>query len=496
MKRFLCCILVCVFLFLTASCGKQPQRQTPQPEQAQPQKTYTARPSRWSKKEAVFVTLSSSGEPKEVRVTDRINTDLPQVRVDDVSTLRNIRNLKGTEEPVTDGINLTWHMPTQELYYTGDTDKQPPVLLSIDYTLDGEAVAPEALQGKSGTVGIRVQTKNTQKNGDLCTPFLLAGGTILPEDALDVQTQNGGSLGDGNHDAAFTLLFPGMADCLGLADTKLLPDAFTVTFRTARFTPVEWYFVLLPLSTLQLEDALRAVFGAEELPQFDMSPLLTALHGCDGAQIRDLLEKLPQSASLFRTARDAMQAYEAEQPLLSVLQTYLTQENAALLAQTLDSLSGTTLQEYATLLQNPAFISLLSDMGAVSAAFADLIPVLSAFLADLSTPQVRTAISALPDTMQKLSALTYALTRNGPFLQTITDFSESGVLTQFASLLESVQSMLDSGALETMQRIAGQTDRLQEKLTVLLEEGKKYGIFTAAPQDAETSVYFVFKTQV
>ncbi len=495
MKRLICILLACVFLFLTASCGKSPQGETPRQNAAQPQATYTARPSRWSKKEAVFVTLSPTGEPKEIRVTDRINTDRAEVRVDDVSFLQNIRNLKGAVEPVTDGLNLTWHMPTQELYYTGETDKLPPVLLSIDYMLDGEAVAPEELHGKAGTVQVRVRSKNTLQNGDIYTPFLLIGGTILPKDALDIHVENGGTIGDGDRDAAFSLLLPGMAQSLGLTDTKLLPESFTVTFRTARFTPCEWYFVLLPLSTLQLEDTLRSAFGAAELPQFDASPLLTALRGFDGAQIRDMLRKLPQTSALFQTAGDAMQAYEAQQPLLSVLQTYLTPENAALLQGTIDSLSGTTLQEYATLLQNPAFVSLLSDMSTVSAAFADLIPVLTAFIADLRTPQVRAAIAALPDTMRKLSALSDALAENGQFLRTLTEFSESGAMTQFASLLESVQSMLDSGALDTLQSLAGRTDRLQEKLTAVLEEGKKYGIFTAAPQDAETSVYFVFKTQ-
>ena len=129
-----------VLLFLTASCGKTPNTQTEPPKDVQPQAVYTARPSRWSKKEAVFVTLSPKGEPREIRVTDRINTDRAEVRVDDVSFLRNIRNLKGTETPVSDGVNLTWHMTTPELYYTGETDKLPPVLLSISYTLDGEAI--------------------------------------------------------------------------------------------------------------------------------------------------------------------------------------------------------------------------------------------------------------------------------------------------------------------------------------------------------------------
>ena len=496
MKRAFCFILACVFLFLTAACGKSPQQQARRDtqKQPQPQAAYTAKPSRWSKKEAVFVTLSPTGEPKSVRVTDRITTDRPQVRVVDVSILRNIRNLKGTEEPVTDGVNLTWHMPTQELYYTGETDKQPPVVLSISYTLDGRAIEPDALRGKAGTVGMRVRAKNTLRSGGLCTPFVLLGGTILPQDARGVTVENGGTLGDGNRDAVFSILLPGMAESLGLADAKLLPESFAVTFRTARFTPCEWYFVLLPLSTLQLGDALHDVFGESELPQFDASPVLSALRGFDGAQIREMLQQLPQIAPLFRTAGDAMQAYEAEQPLLDVLQTYLTQENAALLQQTIDSLSGATLQEYAALLQNPAFVSLLSDMTTVSAAFSGIIPVLASFLADLQTPQVRAAIAALPDTMDKLRAPTDALERNGRFLESVTEFSESGALGQFASLLSSVQSMLDSGVLDTLQSLAGRTDTLREKLTALLDEGKKYGIFTTAPQDAETSVYFVFKT--
>lgn len=493
MKRAICFLLTIILLFLTASCGKTPHEETA-PKDAQPQATYTARPSRWSKREAVFVTLSPSGEPKEVRVTDRLNTDRAHVRVDDVTILRNVRNLKGTEEPVTDGLDLTWHMQTQELYYTGETDKLPPVLLSISYTLDGQAIEPDALRGRSGTVAVRVQAKNTLQNGGLCTPFLLAGGAILPDNARGVRVENGGTLGDGDRDAVFSLLLPGMAKSLGLADGKVLPESFTVTFQTARYAPFEWYFVLLPLSTLQLEDTLQTVFGAADVPQLDASALLSELRGFDGAQIREMLDKLPQSAALFRTAGDAMQAYEAQQPLLDVLQTYLTAENAALLQKTIDSLSGTTLQEYAALLQNPAFVSLMADMSTVSAAFTDLIPVLTAFLADLRTPQVRAAISALPDAMEKLRALSEAVQRNGQFLSMLTDFSESGALTQFASLLGSVQTMLDGGALETLQSLAGRTDRLRERLTAILEEGKKYGVFTAAPQDAETSVYFVFKT--
>ena len=92
---------------------------------------------------------------------------------------------------------------------------------------------------------------------------------ILPENASDVSVVHGGSFGDGSREVAFGVLLPGMAQDLGLTDSDLLPDNFTITFQTTRFQIGEMYFVLLPLSTLQMEDALSSVFGA-----LDLSPVL------------------------------------------------------------------------------------------------------------------------------------------------------------------------------------------------------------------------------
>ena len=484
-----------MLIFLTASCGKTPESPSgPSAEKGQSQEVYTARPARWSKQEAVFVTLSKSGAPTQIRVTDRIRTDAPQVRVDDVSALRNIRDLKGSLVPETNGVALTWHMPSTELYYTGETDKTPPVSVRISYTLNGQPVEAEALMGKSGIIGIRVQAENLHRTGDVYTPFLFAGGVLLPQDVSDVTVEHGGSFGDGTHDIAFGLLLPGMAQNLGLNDpADVLPESFTITYHTANYRPGEMYFLLLPLSTLQVSDALSSVFGSLDLPQIDLSAVLPQLGQFDSENLTALLRQLPQSTSLLRTASQAMTAYAAEQPLLDVLQTYLTAENAQLLSETIDSLSGTSLKEYAALLQEPAFIALLADMSTVSSAFSRLIPVLSSMIDDLNAPQVREAIRLLPDTMTKLDDLSATIEQNEQLLRTLTDFSESGAMTQMTSLFSSLQATLESGALDTLRSLAGRADDLQTRLEATLEAGKKYGIFTDAPQDAETSVYFVFK---
>ena len=493
MKRVVCIVLSEVLLFLTASCGKSPTPSEPSPQKAQTQPVYTAKPARWSKQEAVFVSLSADGAPTQIRVTDRIRTDIPQVRVDDVSALRNIRDLKGGLIPQTNGVTLAWHMPTTELYYTGESDKALPVDVHITYALNGKAVDAETLQGKSGVVSVRVQAVNHHRQGEVYTPFLLAGGMLLPQDAADVTLEHGGSFGDGNRDLAFGVLLPGMAQNLGLTDTDLLPDSFSVSFQTSRYRQPEMYFLLLPLSTLQLGDALSSVFGASDLPQFDLSAMTKELRQFDAATLTQLIRQLPQSSSLLQTASQAMTAYEAEQPLLDVLQTYLTAENAQLLSETIDSLSGTSLKEYAALLKEPAFIALLADMSTVSAAFSRLIPVLSSMIDALNTPQVRAAIQKLPDTMEKLNALSAAVEQNGQLLRTLTDFSESGAMGQLTALFSSVQTTLDSGALDTLLSLSGRAQELQNRLQATLEAGKKYGIFTDAPQDAETSVYFVLK---
>ncbi|MBQ7542060.1 MAG: hypothetical protein IJT44_07205 [Clostridia bacterium] len=498
MKRIFCFALAAAWLFLIASCGKSPSQ--PQPSTAQResvQDVYSARPGSWSKQEAVFVSISPTGAVQSVSVTDRIQTDRPQVRVDDLSVLRNIQNLKGDEQPVTDGINLTWHMPTTQLYYTGETDKQPPVALQIDYTLNGQPVEPSALRDRAGTVDVRVRAENQHKQGELYTPFLLAGGMILPEGAEDVHVENGGSFGDGSRDVAFGLLLPGMAENLAVQDARFLPESFTISFKTQKCRIGEIYFLLLPLSTLQLEDTLQAVFGSFELPQLDLEPLLGQIRALnDSGELQALLRDLPQSTALFSAASDAMHAYAQEQPLLDVLQTYLTQENAQLLSETIDSLSGTTLSEYAKLLQEPTFIALLSDMSVVSAAFTRLIPTLSAFIADLNTPQVRTAVQNLPEMMARLEALEGAIRQNGSLLTMLSDFSERGAMTQVSTLYGSVQNMLQSGTLEALQGLSGKADLLRNRIETTLELGKKYGIFTAAPQDAQTGVYFIYKTTI
>ncbi|MGN0636008.1 MAG: hypothetical protein ACI4I5_07275 [Acutalibacteraceae bacterium] len=494
MKKILCCILVMVLVCLTASCGKTSEQEKPSVPEAQ-QPTFTNLPATLAKKEAVFVTLSASGAVQSIEVTDRLITDTPQVRVEDITFLENIENVKGPEKAQFDGVNVTWHMQSNQLYYTGKTNKQLPVELHIAYYLNGAPVEIGALRGKAGKVRIEVTAENTQRHGNLYTPFLVVGGAVI-ENAHTLQVTNGASLGDGNKDIAFGVLLPGMNKSLDF-EKELLPERFSISFETDKFSLSDLYFAMVPLSTAKLSEAVSSVFGALNVPQMDFSELLTALKdfGQNG-DVQNFLQTAPESVTLFQTAAKAMRSFETVQPLFRVLQKYLTAENAQLLQQTLDSLTATSMQEYLSLLQDPTFIALITDMGAVSAAFTDLIPVITSLLTELNSDEVRASLQALPETMESLQALTAAVEENAQWLNTLTTLSDNGAITQFSTLLQSVQGIVESGALETLNDLSGKAGDLEARLHAVLELGKNYSIFTVAPQDAVTSVYFVFKAEL
>ncbi len=493
------CLLLCVVIVFLHGCGKssEPDRSATGEPKAQA-RMYTRAPGRLQKREAVYVTLEPNGSVRRIDVTDRLISDVPEVRVSDVSTLRDIRAVTAEQTPQTDGLNLTWQMDTTQLYYSGTTEKSLPVNLQIRYFLNGDEMSQQAMRGKGGTVRIQVSASNTTGVGSEITPFFLAGGLLLPQDAEQVQTENGGSFGDGTREIAFGVILPGLGDALGVeALRERIPTHFSVSFSTKRYAPDSLYFALVPFNTERLGDLLGAALGGERFSIPDLQPLLRQLQETVSAEtLQSALSGLPDSAGLFRSAADAMQAYERQTPLLRVLEQYLTAENAELLRQSIEALSGVSPARYAELVKDPVFISFVADMGVVSEAFLQLIPTLTAFFADLRQPEVLQSLQTLPDTLEKLSALTSALEENKAVLQTLSDLSANGVFSKLAGLTHSLQAMFDSGTLDTLQGMADQADALQSRLQTLLEAGKKYGIFTLAPENAECSVYFVLKTTV
>ncbi|MBR6837511.1 MAG: hypothetical protein IKM72_16130, partial [Oscillospiraceae bacterium] len=116
-----------------------------------------------TKSETVYVNASADGNTEDVTVSDWISNPESLQILDDVSDLKDIVNVKGSEAYSETGSSLTWQAGGSDIYYQGKTDRDLPVQLSVTYTLDGNKVTPSELAGKSGHVTIRFDYTNTEK---------------------------------------------------------------------------------------------------------------------------------------------------------------------------------------------------------------------------------------------------------------------------------------------------------------------------------------------
>ncbi len=101
------------------------------------------------RRNGVYKRISRRRGEKKVSVTDRLHTDMPQVRIEDKSNLSGIQDVKTFSEPVKDNDKLYWDMDSTDLYYSGSTDNAPPMKISVSYTLDGKEIKARLLPEKA-----------------------------------------------------------------------------------------------------------------------------------------------------------------------------------------------------------------------------------------------------------------------------------------------------------------------------------------------------------
>ena len=143
------------------------------------------------KKETVFVMADANGHTDHIVVSERLYNPDGADTLDDVSTLENIENVGGDETfvPGEDGA-LVWNANGADISYEGTTDAPLPVSVTMTYALDGEAIDPAELAGKSGHLDIEIryaanQTAEAEVAGERETmqvPFLMATVMLLDED--------------------------------------------------------------------------------------------------------------------------------------------------------------------------------------------------------------------------------------------------------------------------------------------------------------------------
>ncbi|MBR4732920.1 MAG: hypothetical protein IK081_09160 [Lachnospiraceae bacterium] len=191
-----------------------------------------------SKDETVYVLTNADGSVQKVIVSDWLKNALGETALKDVSNLKNIENVKGDETFVTDQGNTYWNSQGKDVYYQGNSDQSLPVSVSVTYLLDGKAVTPEELKGKSGHVTIRYTYQNTQyqlmevdgKEEKIFVPFAMLTGLLLDNDIFtNVEVTGGRLINDGNRTIVAGVTFPGLQKNLKLDAGKFeIPDCLEI----------------------------------------------------------------------------------------------------------------------------------------------------------------------------------------------------------------------------------------------------------------------------
>lgn len=201
------------------------------------------------KNETVYVLCAPDGSTRRVIVTGHLTNPQAAETLPDVSSLTDIESVKGYE--TFDGTQ--WQADGQDIYYRGDSNDELPVDVRISYTLDGEAVTPEELAGKSGRVTIRFDftvtasrtvTIDGQKE-TVTLPFAMLSAVLMENDVFrNVAVVNGRVVNDGDRMLVVGAALPGMAKNLKLAeDTDVtLPEYVEITADAENFA--------LPLSLI------------------------------------------------------------------------------------------------------------------------------------------------------------------------------------------------------------------------------------------------------
>ena len=279
------------------------------------------------KEETVYVNAKASGKTDKVTVSNWLkNSGSVSGDLEDESTLSDIKNVKGDEKYTSDGDKLTWATDGEDIYYQGTTDKKLPVSVKLKYYLDGKEMKPSELKGKSGHLKITVDYKNNEKKNvsvdgkdtEVCTPFVMMTGMILPNETFsNVTIDNGKIISDGNKNIVVGFGMPGLKDSLNLSseesDKVTIPESLSIEADVTDFTMSSTYTVALSdlLDDMNMDDIA------------DVDDLQTALDDLEDAALQ-LVSGSDTLADGAGTLADGVNTYtEGVDTLNAGIQKYL-----------------------------------------------------------------------------------------------------------------------------------------------------------------------------
>lgn len=482
------------------------------------QQEYSVIAEHAKKEETVYVNTKSDGTVYNVLVTDWLHTDTPQVRVQDVSNLTNIQNVKNLTQPVAKDGALYWDMDTTDLYYSGTADTQPPVSFTIRYFLNGDEMTAEEIAGQKGDVKIEITVANSLKKKvtvsgkpyEITCPMLVAGGTILSEDTFsDIAIDNGTLMSDGAKQIVFFTGVPGINESLGLSDLdislldeSMYKNTYTITAHTECFALGNLMFAVLPFSSVGALGNGGAIDSIESIKDVltDVEKIQAAMNGLDIQKTIDLLygdsNKLEE---IMGVVAEATELYSENEKMLKVLGGYMTDDNLKKLDKLITDLNNTDLEAVSETLSDPQMRMLLkllpklseslSGMATLADDLNDVMPIYQSLAKDMDDPEIQKCIDNLPQTLAQLQHIVSVLEKNKDLLDNLGTLTNGDKASQIEVIVDTAEKY--AGSMNLSQ---AQTQVLAERMKAWLNFGNEYTIFTEKTAQMTSSVLFTYKT--
>lgn len=253
MSIIICAALLCTSVGVSAFALNKSeektstsQSETKKEEKNTDKKSESEESDKNVKDETVYVIANADGSAKKVIVSDWIKNGLKQQKLNDVSTLTDIENVKGNEGYTLNGENMrVWDADGNDIYYQGNTDKELPVSMTVTYKLDGKTISADELAGKSGKLIMRFDYKNNQyenvkidgKEEKIYVPFVMLTGMLLDNSHFtSVDVTNGKIINDGDRTAVMGIALPGLQSNLNIDSKELeIPDYVEISADVKNF---------------------------------------------------------------------------------------------------------------------------------------------------------------------------------------------------------------------------------------------------------------------
>ena len=513
-------VLLCASMLAALTACSEKKEKTEKDNTAPTENSQTAQVSydtaatSYKKSETVFVNMSADGNVTSKIVTDWLHTDKAQTYIDDASDLADITNVKSSIEPIKnkDG-SYRWNMETTDLYYRGTTEKELPISIGITYYLDGKQIEPKKLAGKKGQVKMVITVNNLSKktvkvsgkDTTVYTPFIVAGGMILPEDNFsNVTVENGKTIGDGTKEIALMVGAPGLKESLNLNDEMLkqlgdfnFSNTYTITADTEKFELSNMIFAVLPLSAIEsgIETTLPNTVSDVKNTLNEVQAILDKFNSMNASElINKLFSNTDNLTELASSVSEVTKLYNDNKALLDVLEKYMTTENLAAIEKLIEDTDDVDLQQAAKLLNNPILQKFFKQLPALSKDMEAVMPIITGLSEDMQKPEVQKALNNLPQTIETLKKLKTTIDKNQELFDALGETLDEETIASLKGIMGSLETLISENDLEAYSKLADNADELIARAKQWIEAGKEYDIFTTKGKASSSSVMFIYET--